>query len=284
MGVVVLTKGGGLGEKAIPDFLREHSFFKTLSLYHAMKAGIPVLRTALLVERNAPAMSSLVKTLGLPLMVRMDYASLPRRKPLGGIPLHSMSAIVGVAEFLWSHQLYPLLQDHVDRLSDIYSAGASFESDTDAVVIELVGPGFDASDLRLGSYVPLEFLSVDLRNGRVVERRTIDAEAYREERRRRILKIGQLRAYTRFVNKHHSLSPSLEAYAGGMERSGEDAVPLEYSPLSVNDLANLVVHLRKLREGVLGEMPRSIRSVASLSLVRNRGWVFWDLYGSWYRR
>ena len=281
----VVLKSGLVDCQDVRSLLLERRLYKTLSLYQASIAGVPVLPSLLLLERNDDIVLKRAEIWGFPVMLRMDYSSMPEEKPLGGIPIHTMSAVLGTSKFLWKKNLWPLLQRNVSRFLDIYSVGALFESTSDVVTIEIVGPGFDASDLRLGFTSPQEFLRVDLQRSTIIQQHIMEPTEYNKERSRRIEKINKFLHYVDYVNKEHELLPSLDSFSqSALDKTKSQLVPGEYSTLSRDSVQTLIAYCRTLQERVLRNLPTSPSYVASLSLVKEIGWILWDVYGSWYKR
>jgi hypothetical protein len=266
------------------DFLRDRRLFKTLSLHEARGADVPVPPTLLLVEPRLDILRAFVDTHDGAVMVRMDYSKLTGPKPLGGIALFTQSARKRVSAYLFARSLSPLFHPNLDRFRDQYSAGILLNTRTTEGRVEIVGPGFDASDLRLGASVPHESLSVDMATASVLGRSIISESSYALERRARILTAKRFRAYTEFVNHNGRLLSSLDRLARTAQSVEAPHIPLGYSPMPDTILSRLLDIGARIRWKVLDRLPRSEEFVASLSFIPKRGWLLWDVYGAWYHR
>lgn len=285
MQIEVVLKRGLVDSNDVATVLLNQSLYKTLSLHEAAIAGVPVLPSLLLIERNDDIVQKRIETWGLPVMLRMDYSTLPKMKPLGGLPLYTMNAVLGTSKFLWREHLYPLLQRNVSRFLDVYSVGALFESTSNIATLEIVGPGFDASDLRLGFTSPQEFLRINLTRSRIIEQRVIAPTEYKKERSRRLKKIKKFLQYVENVNEKYELLSSLDSFSQStIVKKQSQVVPQKYSTLPRESLLDLLGHCRVLQKRVIRNLPTSSSYVASLSLVKDIGWILWDLYGAWYKR
>lgn len=283
--IEVILKSGLVDSDDIGSLLLERRLYKTLSLYEASIVGVPVLPSLLLLERNDDIVRKRTEIWGLPVMLRMDYSSLPEKKPLGGIPIYTMSTVLGTSKFLWKKNLYPLIQRNVSRFLDIYSVGALFEGTSDIVTLEIVGPGFDASDLRLGFTNPQEFLRIDLKRSRIIEQHIMEATEYKKERSRRKERINQFLHYIEYVNNKYELLPSLDSFSqSAPDKTKSQIVPEKYSALSHDSVQTLLGYCRIMQKRVIKNLPSSQSYVASLSFVKEIGWILWDIYGSWYKR
>lgn len=267
-------------------WLCDHGAFKTLSLLEAIRAGLDVPPTVLLLECNYSLIREVASRWSLPMMIRMDYRSLPEAKPLGGIPIFSLSAIESVSEFLFRERLYPLFHTHIDRFTDIFSAGILLTRSSSEVQIEIVGRGFDASDLRLGTAIPHESFTYDITDDSISNRRQISPERYQVERTDRAKRIVQYQCYVDFANHEGRLLPSLNQLSSSSDKTASAAIsiPNRYTPLGRRDIRTLAGLALKLQLDVLPKLPNSESFVASFSLVPERGWVLWDVYGHWYKR
>jgi hypothetical protein len=149
--------------------------------------------------------------------------------------------------------------------------------------MELVGKGFDAGDLRLGRATPQETLVVDLTRETLIKRVRIAQNAYEQERRTRSEMIRKLKAYTEFANKSGRLLASLSAFAVASTQT-EPTIPHRYTALTREQIHELIRLTRILQSSVIPKLPPSDVYVASLSRIRDKRWVVWDVYGSWYKR
>ena len=216
-------------------------------------------------------------------MVRMDYSSLRKNKPLGGVALSSVPAILEVSEFLFARKFFPMFHPHLSRFDDEYSAGVLLELESDIAEIKLVGKAFDASDLRFGKSVPHERITLNLATGRRISRTTIAHATYERERISRGIRRNAYLDYEKYANAKRRLATSLAQFQDQGLKLPVD-IPAVYEPISsraLGQLRNLSAAIHKL---ALRRLPASAKFVASLSLLPKTGWTLWDIYGGWYRR
>ena len=280
----VVSNSGRLSASDALRVLRERRLYKSLSLHTADAVGVPVLSSVLLLDPSDELLSTCLDAVGLPVMLRMDYSSLPSQKPLGGVPIYTPEAVSATAEHLWQLRLYPLFQTHVSRFLDLYSVGAVLTHDSSVALIEVVGPGFDASDLRLGFSDPHEWFRVDLVSSRVIEHGVASSDAYSRDRARRLLRIAKWRRYVELVNQTHQLLWSLDVIDSAVSASDKQLLPLHYVSLPRILLNSVIGYCRLLGRSAIQSLPSSPDYVASFSFTKHTGWVLWDLYGAWYRR
>lgn len=263
--------------------LKNKKLFKTLSLLLSSRAQIKVLPTALLLDYNNKYIDELITLWGLPLMIRMDFQVLPSKKLLGGIPLYNIEIIESVSEFIFRENCMPLFHPHLDRFEDLYSCGVVLNNKDFKCTIEIVGKGFDASDLRLGSSNPHEIININLFDGTVNERFIIPKGEYNKSKLERTKKINKYLNYIEFVNNGGLLLSSLNKFKVTSKPANKN-IPESYTAIPsyiLKELANIIF---KIRLDVLEPLPKSDVYIASFSYLPNRGWVLWDIYGSWYSR
>lgn len=268
------------------DHLWRKHLYKVLSLVEAARARIRVPPTLLLLGMNRKILSYVIKLWKLPLMVRMDFGSLPKRKTLGGIPIYSKSSLIAIAKFLFRENCYPIFHPHLDRFKDVYSVGIMIDPSSPVAHIEVVGKGFDASDLRLGESIPHESIKIDVFEFSILYRSFISHSDYLNAKIIRNEKVRKLQKYIKYANHKGKLLPSLNLSDKDTKNKIEDQVfiPERYIPLPDNHLSYLIEITSILYSKVLKNLPYSKTFVASLSYLAESGWVLWDVYGQWYRR
>jgi hypothetical protein len=216
----------------------------------------------------------------------MDYSSLAGKKFLGGIPALSVEALESLCGFLLRNAFFPLLHPHYDRFEDMYSVGILFNTSSDMAHLEVVGRGFDASDLRLGTAVPHESMEIDYLENRISERRRITSALYREERMRRIERVLQYRQYILFANESGRLITSLKDLDPPQltVTQGSVGIPEIYEPIPSHLIRELREMISVMKYFVIPKLPLANDYSASFSYVPHKGWLLWDIYGSWYNR
>ena len=222
-----------------------------------------------------------------PLMVRMDFTKLPRPKTLGGIPIRSLLIAEHINRFLFEHNCYPLYQPHLDRFKDVYSCGIQISTHSRELMIEIVGKGFDAGDLRLVKTTPHESVRAGA-SGRDFSRVSrVSSEIYSRQRKDRLRRMAQFHSYINYANNHGKLHHELERFSRDHPRSVRGIsrrIPDTYVPIPDKDVKTLCQHASLIRSMVLPKLPFSEDYIASFSLLPKKDWILWDIYGSWYSR
>lgn len=266
--------------------LESRRLFKTMSLCLAERAGIVTPPLLLVVSDSTATIGRFAQQWGDILMLRIDYSSLPRSKPLGGIPIRSIPTMCKLHKVLRVMGCYSLWHTPLNRLSDLYSVGVSLTTSNFNAEIEVVGPGFDAGDLRLGLATPHETLTIDMLTNSCMRTQQISSEAYTLARQQRMLTRRRIRGYTSCANEHGRLITSLSQVSAESlpDPEGADVIPSSYRPMRPEVLNELLPLIWRLRTGVITDLPFSNTYVGSLSFVPPTGWVLWDVFGSWYAR
>ncbi|CAN5779917.1 hypothetical protein BH09VER1_BH09VER1_17620 [soil metagenome] len=268
------------------EILRKRHLYKSISLLEANRSGIVVPPTLLLLDSVSDYIADMASKWVPPLMIRMDYDTRPPSKPIGGIPAYSIDVIRSLSTNLFGQGLYPLFHPHIDRFSDIYSAGVLLRKHDTEIQIELVGQGFDAADLRLGSAIPHESFRYDMAEDSIYERRQIGKDIYHSQRLERAHRIAELRRYIDFANRECRLASSLSHFNPSPSEiaEAENSIRAHYIPLEKREIKALAGIAFVLQNQVLPHLPSSEYFAASLSLISGRGWILWDVYGHWYER
>jgi len=266
----------------IIEFSGKNKFYKILSLAVALKAGIKIPTTALLLNKNGNNFEEIYNFLGLPLMIRVEYRSLPNKKILGGIPIYSKKTVENLSSFLFKKTYFPIFHPNIERSKDEYSAGILIEPNNMEIFVEIVGRGFDASTLRLGKGTPHEQFKIVLPAFKVGDKRIITSEDYLLERKKQLVRIREIDEYIKYVNEESILLNSLNGLKT-LDVSSHSP-PVEYLPLPLELEKELIEICRLIHSKVIHLLPQSKSFVASLSYVKEKGWVLWDIYGGWYYR
>ncbi|MBW1667013.1 MAG: hypothetical protein JRJ66_02950 [Deltaproteobacteria bacterium] len=286
---IILSMGKDIFQGGNIDLilLTRRKLFKTLSLAEASKEGLPILPTYVPLEYNETALSKILEVWKYPVIIRVDYTKLPRTKLLGGFPIRKPDIAKELAKFLFKEHYYPLFHPFVDRLRNIYSVGILINTDIDDLDIEILGKGFDASDLRLGHSVPHENLKLHrCGSSRAKRISLISQSAYDKERERRKKKVNKMLKYIDFINEKGRLLSSLENFQDDVQNETEisEIIPKEYNPMPKNLLNPLIEIVDIIQSNVIPKLPSSKTFIASLSYVNKKGWILWDVYGAWYYR
>lgn len=267
-------------------FLRTKNILKTLSLLLAARAGVQVPSTLLMFTMEIDVLNRFFNQWGPPLMIRMDYQLYPKRKTLGGIPIYKLEKARKVSEFLFNENCYPLFHPHLDRFADKYSAGILLNTNDYEAHIEIVGEGFDASDLRLGNSTPHESMKLNILDNSINNRSIISDSAYAREKEARKKRVLRYKRYVEYANNTGILLPTLDDLDQTPDENENDVINItkRYIPVPMSEIRTLIKIAHIIRFEVIDSLPSSKMFVASLSFLPSHGWVLWDIYGGWYNR
>lgn len=214
--------------------------------------------------------------------------------PAGGylIPLSQLDN--EVAKYFEDNRVVLLLAPY-DPLDNGYNASALLVNDG-RVTLEIVGPGFDASDLQRGSFSPHEVL--DIRLDMVSGLRRVTVEALRAAVRRRFLvESGEYRAsverriqkiYDKFVKREVAFgrvapqgSPIHQVVLEYLKANNHRMLldnQTSYSPMPDSSLVQVVGNLVKFQREYSKFCTLQYPSVLASSFVNNGvRLVFWDV-------
>ncbi|GEM_PF-7026983 len=175
-----------------------------------------------------------------------------------------------------------------DRFAQGYSIITTFAKQT--MTCEIVGPGFDASDLTRGQVNRHESFTFwrkdvsddahrELRPLDVVEHTIISQEGYVESLEQRYSKIFAIieKGLGHAVNGHALNTKETEHVQSFLRRRGAPQLPNTYTPIGFEKLSELYGYLSDL-DVFHNSMVTS--KTLSASFLLQHGLVFWDLYGS----
>ncbi len=127
------------------------------------------------------------------LLLRHDRKPELLTEPRGGY-IVSLKKLGKELSFFFKQERIVILFEPASPYDDIYSCNALFDFVTGNVSLEIVGPGFDASDLNRGDITPHELYECSLYSRLRAEWHRIykvDREMYRASVNERLLKIGR---------------------------------------------------------------------------------------------
>jgi hypothetical protein len=261
-------------------------FWKLWSGCLLSKCGLPTLRGFILFVPHQGA-AHLIRKLGsTTVLLRHDKRLESPPHPRGGF-LVGGKLIDETIKFFFDHDRIVGVYETADPLLNMYNLNLLFESDRD-VCIEVVGPGFDASDLQRGDLSPHETFSVRISPAGEVSEvrlvRRVDQTTYeesvilRKDKIRKKLESAPSVDLAPRIRKSLGIPEDLDAH---LQRVGSPLCEFEsYQPVSQNVLRDSVNKV--LGSGIIGEyFARTgvgFPLVFSTSFV-NRGdkQVFWDI-------
>ena len=225
------------------------------------------------------------------LLIRIDKIQETGFAPRGGYIVDYADLEKEVTNYLKEGRIVILLEP-TSAYNDLYSVNALFTEDREDIVLEIVGPGFDASDLNRGDISPHQILSipkviseVPSNISRILKRLYIvSPDAYKESVRQRLFKIGMT------YSKRHSLNISRwsekrvtqlsEKY---LQESSQTLLLKNrelYTPIPSKYLKMLLPYVIKLPRKLqqLG-VEEEVTKVLSMSILNENGGRlnFWDI-------
>jgi len=236
-------------------------------------------------------------------LLRHDRAEERIDAPRGGflVPIDNIEEVA--RPFLRDRRILILLEP-ANPYEDEYSCNAWLKKGDPEVILEIVGPGFDASDINRQDTTPHEILRFGLHSDATNEhldlevmRRVSDKE-YRESVQRRLVKIGRrLAGYFDFGyrGKMQASDTRLSRKALRFLRQDKRELLLQnrysYRPMDAGRLREMLALVRRLAGFVeSGEVWCNSEVILSMSFVPKRGLVCWDLvwqerkYATWGSR
>jgi hypothetical protein len=170
---------------------------KLIGWLSLVRLGFPTLRGVIVTRWSADAealVSRFLEDIGQSeLTVRSDTLQERGDYPPGGdvIPLNELPA--ALAFYLRLGRVVFLLEPR-SRFEDLYSLSVGY-LDASELLVEAVGPGFDASDLNRGETSPHEWWRLGLGEGlgaRVIEHGQLSDREYRSSWKARVDKVARL--------------------------------------------------------------------------------------------
>lgn len=171
--------------------------WKMLSWLYLVAIDIPTLRGVIVTEWNDAARTTVAEFThrhGVSeLLIRSDKAAETGAYPRGGFTVSQGELAERVCWFLKQRRTVFLLEPR-SPYDDLYSLSLRFTKDS--IDIEVVGPGFDASDLKRGDESPHERIALSKPKGatmaQVLSRAEVSPTAYKQSWDRRLRKIAKM--------------------------------------------------------------------------------------------
>ena len=264
---------------------------KVASIFELLHMGLPTLSGLILGSWNeevASRVSDYILSRGWSqVVVRSDTRFESRDSPRGGY-LCAIPDLGNVIGPLISLGRVAILLEPINRYQNQYGLNLMIVAGSGNALLEIVGPGFDVSDLNRGEITPHERISLGVHNNRVTPRvlhRDIVTPAdYSASVTHRLAKIGR-EALHRQVN-------SLRQQRGGkLEEIGQDFLQTngfsrldqsKYAPLPEAYLLRLLSYIRRLPSDlpVGGPDAHYVVSVSIIGEGKSGRYIFWDVVRS----
>lgn len=244
----------------LPDsqvILGEH-LYKVQTYLKLAELGCPVLPSALLMDKRALEETSLQVLRehvgGSYCSLRYQY-KIPSPKPLRG----GNKALIQKDELEkhWKEELILWPVEHVDRVKNRYGINILYRPSNQKIVYEIVGQGFDGTDINKGDISPHQVIQINLPEGRgaygniwyQANNSIVSNEDYEKStqlRREKLLKLGLT--------------------------SGEILIPEKFTPLPLSQLERLDHYAQKVFSHFNYEQEINI----SATILEDGRIVFWD--------
>lgn len=280
---VVVVRDVASAEQASSLYPKHYKIQSWLLLW---RLGLPTLPGIILdhwsieVERQVRQFAASMSADAL--LVRSDKApESGDYPPAGDVAL--IGELGGVAlKYLKEGRVLFLLEPR-SRFEDIYSLSIGFRNPTHANV-EIVGPGFDASDLKRGDASPHEWFDVIFEPGGllpvIANRSVITPRAYRRSWEQRLSKVGRL-----VTGDYPSSTRPVDADARiGATWLSEHNLPLllesrkQYVPIPDGLLRTALDQCARLPQRLAELGADAEVFVVSLSFIgRDADQVYWDI-------
>jgi len=235
----------------------EHKKIMTyLTLAHA---GCPVLRSVVMEQGEYLTESTIQEIKEFigsdECTLRYQY-TLPNNDPIRGGNKYNISLMLN--EFM-RHDAILWLMEPVNRLTNRYGINMRFDFNNCQCILEIVGKGFDVSDINRGSIIPHQTIIFPL------PMKIDDSIRYINDAESNIV-------------TQNIYEESKEIRLGTMKNSGmpcdSSIFSKKYIPLSYGLLEQIIGFIDKLSAIVPGE------SVVSCSIMDDYKFVFWDIQTS----
>ena len=295
--VIEITKVRG--EAFIPTLQNVRGFMKATSIIWLYELGLPVL-PGLIVRGWSDKVSLRIhefcrRKRFTRLLLRIDKSEERWGKRRGGY-IVAVRGIRRHVEALLQEGYIGILLEPASPYADSYTLAALVVPEKRKMIVEVVGPGFDASDILRSDLGPHERLEVTLplttygfvpvRMSDVRHLYVTDSHAYRTSVMRRLAKIGaQLEnpAYPDSVleSSELHLDRLISAAMRFLKKTGQSLLlnhMENYQPLPQSYLETFTGFVCQLIVG-LSKYGISLKIISiSASSVAPRGFVFWDFF------
>jgi hypothetical protein len=276
-------------------------YAKAESISHLMMESIPTLEGLVLtawdegVERSVE--TYLTKRRWFGALLRHDRCPEVPPYPEGGYIVSSADISTAVQPYLADRRIVLLLEPY-SSLDNGYNVSLLFNPD-DTIILEVAGPGFDASDLQRGHISPHEILQTDGRSLRVWKSRrdvgelrscfqtlkVTDEVSYKQSVTERLEKIARKLINsgedTPFDRKHPKFPTSVSAVESYLLRKGFGVLAQhkdEYAPIPNAVLEQLLPWILKIPSHLSRRWGYEMPFVVASSFVsQGSRLVFWDV-------
>jgi hypothetical protein len=274
-------------------------YWKFQSILYLKKLGLPILGGIIATRWNDEVHSAIVnlcKRKGWDvLLLRHDKKPESPPYPMGGylVPLESLHK--EASKYFELGRILFLLEP-CSPFDNSYNINTLFENDQ-SLLLEIVGPGFDAGDIQRGHVTPHEMIQIDRTTlktemptsrsafEQVVKRAFItNQRSYEHSVRQRYIKIakrlkdlGEV-AFEEQETREDDLVAMAKKYLQGNGYLMLSLNETSYTPIPIGYLYELCSHIHNLPERLQQYANRGLPFVVSSSYVKKgTKLVFWDI-------
>ena len=273
---------------------------KTTSMLWMRALGLPVLSGVVIAgwsEVSATAVQRFCKKNQFSnLLLRIDKRDDRWTRRRGGY-IVSLSQIPQVVEELRKEGMLTLLLEPASPYGDQYSLAGITVPDQGRMIVEVVGPGFDASDILrsdLQAHERWEFDDMPMgmpprragAPGSLARTKLVTPEQYAESVQQRLAKIGARTKNPAFpdteLKGRTAASAELIQRGTAFLKSTHQTTLLNhaktYAPIQEKHLASFVRHVQSLLSGLSAYGIHLGPSSFAASVIPKRGLIFWDFF------
>lgn len=269
-------------------------YYKTTSMINLRVLGLPVLKGVIVTRWDATVrhfLDSFCESHGFSkLLVRTDKRQETGIYMRGGYLIDVNELDTEVSEILKLGRIVILLEPR-SPYKDLYSLNAMFTPEDADILLEVVGPGFDASDLKRGDISPHEvirlprprFIGAHTLVAENITRTIVDDKSYKSSIKFRLAKIG------RIISGEKNLSnKQLETLAREHLQATGQTLLIEnekrYRPIPFPYLENIYRLIADLPERAKDLKIQSEPMVVSMSFFApDEALAFWDIVWPAYK-
>jgi predicted house-cleaning noncanonical NTP pyrophosphatase (MazG superfamily) len=270
-------------------------YWKVYSNLLLRASGFPVPESMILLRMSPEAKAALIDFCRrhnyTRVLLRHDCNPETRTPPRGGY-LIELADLSEELQPFYAQRRIVMLQEPLSPYCDLYSCNVSLRRSSTLAHLEIVGPGFDASDLNRGDITPhevWEFTCDDAGESNLfAARRTklVDTPTYQKSVRQRLIKIGKrlaglFKVKAKKTSKKASDDQLVRRAIRHLKREGQTLLIenlKQYRPIQQHELkafTNLVNELRIYRESDQFQWRDEI--ILSMSLLPSGRTVCWQI-------
>jgi hypothetical protein len=273
----------------IDNALRElEGYNKTISIFRLLSLGLPTLEGLVILrwnDRVPKEISDSFEGKRIPeVLVRTDKVREAGRYMRGGylVPLDQVEA--EVRRVLGIGRIIVLLEPR-SKYDNLYGINVLIDFTADQACVEIVGPGFDVSDLNRGDISPHErlWLSIDEEQikPRIRKRSLVSHEQYRASVQHRLAKIGHDAMRLGWTTSVPTSNTEWVELGKKFIKTRGETLLLEqqnYIPLPRHLFWKLIRYIRNVPWQIQQFANRERECVLSTSIMnRSEEIIFWDI-------